>query len=136
MTRLYIIPSWLLLVAVCALAVYLAAGLQTLVHRRFRRTDFLQHNEVGGFTVTVVGTLYAVILAFVVSIVWQEYDGSSARSYTEAANAATAWQIALGLPDTVGTRTRAEIVEYARLMINEEWRRCGTAKLAATASAK
>jgi len=121
MTRLYVFPSWLLLVAACALAIYLAAGLQTLVHRRFRQTDFLQHNEVGGFTVSVVGTLYAVILAFVVSIVWQEYDGSSARCYSETANAATAWQIALGLPEPVGGRTRAEIVEYARIMINEEW---------------
>jgi hypothetical protein len=121
MTRLYAIPSWLLLVATCVVGVSLAVGGQIWVHRKFRRLDFLQHNEVGGYIVTVVGTLYAVTLAFVVSIVWQEYDGSAARSAIEAADGATAWHIAVGLPGPVASRTRAALVNYARLMIVDEW---------------
>jgi hypothetical protein len=121
MTRLYAIPSLLLLIVICALAVGVAIGTQIWIHRRFRRVDFLQHNEVGGFIVTVVGTLYAVTLAFVVSIVWQEYDGSATRSVMEAADGATAWHVAAGLPEPASSRTRDAVVRYARLMILDEW---------------
>ena len=121
MTWLYALPSLILLVLTCAVAVSLAIGVQTWIHRRYRRIDFLQHNEVGGFIVSVVGTLYAVTLAFVVSIVWQEYDGSATRAATEAADGATAWHIAVGLPEPASARTRAGVVTYARLMIGDEW---------------
>jgi hypothetical protein len=121
MTRLYAIPSLLLLILMCAVAVAVAIGAQIGVHRRFNGVDFLQHNEVGGFIVTVVGTLYAVTLAFVVSIVWQEYDGSATRTAIEAADAATAWHLAVGLPEPVSSHTRTAVVKYARLMILDEW---------------
>ena len=121
MTHLYEIPSWLLLVAACVIAVLAAIGVQSWVHRRFPRVDFLEHNEVGGFIITVVGTLYAVMLAFVVSIVWQEYDASATRCAMEAADGATAWHIANGLPPSVAARTREALTSYARLMIVDEW---------------
>lgn len=121
MTRLYAVPSWLLLAVACVVAVLLAIGGQAWVHHRFRRIDFLQHNEVGGFIIAVVGTLYAVTLAFVVSIVWQEYDGSATRTAMEAANAATAWHIAVGLPQSEAGQTRNALIGYARLMIRDEW---------------
>jgi len=121
MTRLYGIPSSILLLVTCAVAVSLAIGAQTWIHRRYRRIDFLQHNEVGGFIVSVVGTLYAVTLAFVVSIVWQEYDGSATRAAVEAADGATAWHIAVGLPEPIASRTRAAVENYARVMIADEW---------------
>jgi hypothetical protein len=121
MTHFYAIPSWLLLVLTCAIAVAFATGAQIWIHRRFARIDFLQHNEVGGFIITVVGTLYAVTLAFVVSIVWQEYDGSATRCAMEAADGATAWHIAVGLPAPTGSYTRSAVVDYARLMIVDEW---------------
>lgn len=121
MTRLYALPSLLLLIVACAVAIGISVGVQGWIHRRFRRIDFLQHNEVGGFIVTVVGTLYAVTLAFVVSIVWQEYDGSATRSAIEAADGATAWHLASGLPEPASSHTRATVVSYARLMILDEW---------------
>src|SRR5271154_2075598 len=31
---------------------------QWYVHRRFREADFVRHNEVGGFIVAIVGSLY------------------------------------------------------------------------------
>jgi hypothetical protein len=121
MTRLYAVPSLILLVLACAVAISLSVGVQSWIHRRYRRIDFLQHNEVGGFIVSVVGTLYAVTLAFVVSIVWQEYDGSATRAAVEAADGATAWHIAVGLPEPIASRTRAAVADYARLMIADEW---------------
>jgi len=118
---LYAIPAWLLLCFACAVAVAVAVGGQTWVHRRFSMVDFIQHNEVGGFTIAVVGTLYAVIVAFVVAIVWQEYDASQTRVGIEAAAGATVWHTAAGLPGPLGVRTRARMVAFARTMLSDEW---------------
>ena len=48
-----------------------AALLGLLLVRRLVPLDFLQmHHEVGGYIIGVMGTIYAVILAFVVFSVW------------------------------------------------------------------
>lgn len=132
---LYATPAWLLLCVACLGAITVAVSGQRLVHGRFRDTDFIQHNEVGGFTIAVIGTLYAVIVAFVVAIVWQEYDVSQTRVGLEAAAGATVWHEAEGLPEPLAARTRAAMVEFARLMIDEEWpdmRRGGASRRAET----
>jgi hypothetical protein len=59
---LYGIPSALLLLIAIVIAVAAAGAGQIYVHRRFSDQDFVQHNEVGGFIIAVVGTLYAVRL--------------------------------------------------------------------------
>jgi len=52
-----------LVVLVIAVFVASACSGQVLVHRRFRKTDFIAHNEVAGFVIAVVGAIYAVLLA-------------------------------------------------------------------------
>ncbi len=64
MALLYSSPSAILLLVAMAIAVAAAVGGQIYVHRRFSEQDFVQHNEVGGFIIAVVGTLYAVVLGF------------------------------------------------------------------------
>ncbi|BDE06210.1 hypothetical protein WPS_14860 [Vulcanimicrobium alpinum] len=121
MTALYGVLAWLLLIVACTLAAAIAVGGLTLVHARFRGIDFVQHNEVGGFIIAVVGTLYAVLVAFVVAIVWQQFEGSESRAGVEAADAATVWHAAAGLPEPLGAQTRGAMVGFARTMIDEEW---------------
>jgi Protein of unknown function (DUF4239) len=123
---LYAVPAWLLLTLACATAVLLAVGGQIWVHTRFSRVNFIQHNEVGGFTIAVVGTLYAVIVAFIVAIDWQEYDGSASRLATEAAAGMTVYHVAAGLPEPIRSRMRSTIVGFARDMLDQEWPRMRT----------
>ena len=54
---LYGIPSAILLVLGIMIAIALACGGQVYIHRRFGSQHFVQHNGVGGFIITVVGTL-------------------------------------------------------------------------------
>ena len=35
-----------------------------------------RHNDVAGYLFSAVGVLYAVVLGFVVVVVWQKYDGA------------------------------------------------------------
>ena len=55
-------------------------GLRTV--RRFVPIDVLQsHHEVAGFMIGVLGAIYAVLLAFVVVALWNQYQ--EARSAVE-----------------------------------------------------
>jgi hypothetical protein len=120
-TVLYAIPPWVLLFAAIALGVAATLAGRIVIRHTFPSWDFVQHNNVAGFIIAVVGTLYAVSLAFVTGIVWQEYDISQARVGSEAAAAADVWHLAVGLPPPIGEHVRVEIAQYARIMIDREW---------------
>lgn len=79
MTLIYALPGWLDLILIVALCVVLACAGHVLVHRSFKAVSFIEHNEVAGFIIAVVGVLYAVILGFLTVIVWEHYAQSDER---------------------------------------------------------
>jgi hypothetical protein len=121
MTALYAVPSWLLLVLAIAAAAAAACAGQMAVRRAFPRVDFTKHNEVGGIVLGVIGGLFGVTLAFIIAIVWQEFDGTSQRVAVEAAAATDLWHVSAGLPAPEGRRLRAGLVTYSSLMVDKEW---------------
>lgn len=121
MTFLYSIPSGVLLLIALAIGVAFAAGGQILVHRRFGGESFVQHNEVGGFIIAVVGTLYAVVLGFLTVIVWQHFADARDLVALESAAAADAWHTSIGLPAQARTRVRRDVLDYSNIMIGREW---------------
>jgi hypothetical protein len=120
-TLLYRVPSVVLLLVAIAVAVACACGGQLYVHRRFRSQDFVQHNEVGGFIIAVVGTLYAVVLGFLTVVVWQHFAETRELVALESAAASDAWHTAVGLPAPVRERVRRDLLDYAQSMIDGEW---------------
>ncbi len=121
MTVFYALPSWVVLLGAVVIAVGLACGGHVAVRRAFPQTDFRGHNEVGGIVLGVTGGLFAVMLAFIVAIVWQEFDAASQRVAVEAAAATDLWHTASGLPAPLGPHVRSDLVEYASLMVHDEW---------------
>ncbi len=102
-------------------AVAVGCGGQLLVQRVFKDAEFVAHNDVAGFIIAVVGTLYAVVLGFVTVIVWQQYDATRERVALETASVADAWHSSVGLaaPVRVGRETRH--AGYAQTMVHDEW---------------
>ena len=120
-TALYTVPSWLLLLVSITVAAAAAAMVHVTIRRRFARVNFRDYNDVGGIVLGVVGGLFGVTLAFIIAIVWQEFDGTAQRVAIESAAATDLWHIARGLPAPLGPEVRANLVAYADLMVNEEW---------------
>jgi hypothetical protein len=104
-----------------AIAVAITCAGQTYVHRRFSDQDFVQHNEVGGFIIAVVGSLYAVVLGFLTLVVWQHFRAERELVILESAAAADAWHTAVGLPSTLQSRVRRDILNYSNDMIDHDW---------------
>ena len=121
MTLVSSVPAIVLLSCALVLAVGLACLGQLLVHRRFRRQSFIEHNEVGGVIFTVAGTLYAVVLGFLTVVAWQHYEEARAIVVTESNADIDAWHAAVGLPPAVRQRVRADSLAYAETVFKSEW---------------
>jgi uncharacterized membrane protein len=58
-----------------------------------------EHNDVAGFIFAVVGVMYAVLLAFVVIVVWQDYEAAKGTVESEANELAGVYFLADRFPD-------------------------------------
>jgi hypothetical protein len=80
------------------------------------------HNDVVGPSAGVIGTTYAVILAFMLSGVWSSYQVAEATAEQEANSLVTLFRLAQGLPGDTKDRVRRLAHDYASVMIHSEWR--------------
>jgi uncharacterized protein DUF4239 len=120
-TLLYAIPIWVLLPLAIIVAAGLACGGQLAVRRMFPNADFRPHNEVAGIVLGVIGGLFGVTLAFIIAIVWQEFDGTHQRVAVESSAAADLYHTASGLPAPLGHEVRSNLIGYAKLLVDDEW---------------
>ena len=78
-------------------------------------------NDVAGFIFAVLGVAYAVLLAFVVIAVWQDYETAQTDVEGEAHELAGVYFLASRLPEPDRTRIRDLIRTYVRVVVVEEW---------------
>ncbi|HSL00478.1 MAG TPA: DUF4239 domain-containing protein [Rubrobacteraceae bacterium] len=108
-------------VLVVAAAVLVAVGLLILVNRLVPTELREEHNDVAGFIYAVIGIVYAVLLAFVVFAVWEEYEAARETTVREADELAEVFFIAHQLPEPERSRLRELARTYARVVVEEEW---------------
>jgi hypothetical protein len=80
-----------------------------------------EQNDVAGFIYAVLGVAYAVLLAFVVIAVWQDYETAKTNVDSEAHELAGVYFLASQLPEPERTRIRDLARTYARVVVEEEW---------------
>jgi hypothetical protein len=78
-------------------------------------------HEVGGYLLTVVGTLYAVLLGLVVVDAMQQYQRAREVTEKEANNLVDVFILADQLPQRQCMDLRAKCDDYADQVINTEW---------------
>src|SRR5579883_2735977 len=84
-----------LLIVFATIAVALVLFL--VVDWRFPAEKRARCNDVAGFIYAVVGPLYAILLAFVVFVVWGHFEDAKTGVATEANEAAGIWRQATAL---------------------------------------
>ena len=108
----------ILFVAACTAACVLVL---TLVRRSVTIKHLETHHEVAGFLIGIVGVVYAVLLAFVVIVVWERYEDAGRGVTQEANEIGDLWQMAGGFAPELRTRARESLVAYARAVIDTEF---------------
>jgi hypothetical protein len=108
----------LFLVVASALVVAVA----TVLVQRFLALDIRrQHHEIGNPVYLQIGVMFAVLLAFVFSEVWSEYNIAGQAINGECGALHGAAMLAHDLPDQAGIPIERAIVAYATTVINVEW---------------
>jgi hypothetical protein len=80
-----------------------------------------EQNDVAGFIFAVLGVAYAVLLAFVVIAVWQNYETAKTNVDTEANELAGVYFLASRLPEPQRTHVQDLARTYARVVVEQEW---------------
>jgi Protein of unknown function (DUF4239) len=115
------ISPWILAIAIIGVAELYAVGLM-LVTRVRCGADYLSlNNEVAGFKFAVIGVLYAVLLAFVVVAVWEDYQDTETAVRNEAKALGDLHQVSFALPETAGEPIREHVLSYIGEVRGSEW---------------
>jgi hypothetical protein len=79
------------------------------------------HNEVLIPIFLTAGTIYAVLLAFVVIAVWEAHDAANANAAEEASTLATMYRQTTGMPPDERREMRGLLREYTEAVVSQEW---------------
>jgi Protein of unknown function (DUF4239) len=80
-----------------------------------------RHNDVAGFIYAVVGPLYAILLAFVVFVVWGHFEDAKTGAATEANEAAGIWRQAAAMDSVNGPKLRELTITYVEDVVRDDW---------------
>lgn len=98
-----------------------ALSILALLYWLWPPTSRMAHNDVVGPSVGVIGTTYAVIIAFMLSGVWSEFQAAQVNAEQEANCLVNIFRFADRLPKDPGTRVQNLTREYANVMLSKEW---------------
>ncbi len=116
------LPDWLLMILlILFFSSFSIAGL--LITRKFIHHSILKlHNDVAGFMFSTLGVIYAVLLAFVVLVVWEEYNDAKKIAESEGSYAFALYRDVSLYPDsTIALKLRREFKDYAKAVIHKEY---------------
>lgn len=104
------------------IAFILIALLGQYIVNRFVKIDVLEkHHSAGEAMMGVVGTLFSVLLGFMVASAMGRYQDAQMYAQVEASNVATIFRIARGLSDVDRPRIREFCREYVNDVVDNEW---------------
>lgn len=112
---------WVVALGLVAVAEIYSIGLMLLFRTHMGAERLALNNEVAGFKFAVVGVFYAVLLAFVVVAVWEDYRDTETAVRNEAKALSDLHQASYALPKDVGDTMRNHLVSYAEQVRDIEW---------------
>jgi len=115
------IPTWVIASVMLAVAVGTAVGGVLLVRRRVDIKKFKEHHDIAGPIFSTIGVIYAVMLAFVLVIVWQDFDAAQNNTVREANTFADIYRDTVGLPEPFRSEFLEANANYISAVIKYEW---------------
>jgi hypothetical protein len=106
------------------LLILVAIRRSTWLHEHLR-----EGNHVTGLCVNVLGTLNAVILAFILFAVWNRFEQAKTNAEQEASEAILSYRIANGLSDSDRAAVQRILRSYVGLAVTEEWPRLASQRV-------
>lgn len=116
------LPPVLLFIVLIVLSGFLA-GLATYLVRKYIVVEILRsHNEVTGFVFIAVAGFYALLLSFVVLVVWDQLNETRANVSNEGSSAMGLYRDIKYYPDAVASKQLTSVyLDFVYNVIDEEF---------------
>ena len=98
-----------------------AVAMLFMLRRQWTPKRLKDTNDISGFYIGIIGTIYAVIMAFMLSGVWLDFEDAQVNTEKEANCLVSVFRLTRGLPDDQRKRLQDLVEAYAKTMIDEEW---------------
>lgn len=119
--RVTLMPLPALITLAVGLSVLATTALVLLARVTHRRHKMTGTEDVETAYITVIGTLYAIFLAFMVFVVWSRFFDAAEAVDQEANALANLYRLSAALPQPYRTELQGASIDYAHLMISREW---------------
>src|ERR1051326_1474906 len=118
---IYSLPNWALAILIVAIVLIYALGGQMLVHRFVPAERRRARNDVTDPVCALIGIVFAVLMAFVAVVVWQQFDTTERNVVLEASATSDLYRQALGYPEPLRSTLRKTVQDYIDTVIKKEW---------------
>ena len=114
-------PAWLLCFLMVVIYVAISITSLLIIRKFYPHYKCKLHNDIAGFIFATIGVIYAVLLAFIVVITWQDFDKAEDVTINEANCIAALYRDATPFPAGFRAELKSELTDYVKAIINEEW---------------
>lgn len=118
---LYHFPTPILGLMIVTIYIVLSVAGLNIVRKFFSAHKFKLHNDIADPLFTTLGTIYAVMLAFMVIVTWQSFDSSNKNAAREANYLADLYRDSTPMPASFRSQVKTDLHNYVSAIINEEW---------------
>jgi heme/copper-type cytochrome/quinol oxidase subunit 1 len=131
--RLLMLPPWLLFILINALFIGVSILLLYIVRRCVHYQSRKGHNDVVATIFNKAENVFGIMIAFVVVILWQEYNKSMDRALMEGTEALELYQdLSLYSNQKQAARAIKSLVHFAELVIKDEYPAMANMKMSQT----
>lgn len=102
-----------------SILIFLAA--ERLTRKKIQHDMLIENHAVSGFIYNAVNVIYAVLIAFVVFVIWSNLEKTNSTIEGEANNLLNLYYDAGAYPDSIKKEIQTTIREYVKRVTNEEW---------------
>jgi hypothetical protein len=114
-------PLWVVAALLTAGGLIYSIGLMLVTRAAYGVDRLSVNNEIAGFKFAVIGVFYAVMLAFVVIAVWEDFRKTEAAVRDEAKAVVDLYRLSFALPADGGAEIRNHLVAYTNDVREQEW---------------
>jgi Protein of unknown function (DUF4239) len=122
----------IIILSVISISVFLIA--ERLTRKNIRHDTLIENHAVSGFIYNAVCVIYAVLIAFVVFVIWGNLEKTNSKIEGEANNLLNLYYDASVYPDSIKNDIQATIREYVKDVTIGEWKAMAEGKADSTAN--
>ncbi|HZD30680.1 MAG TPA: hypothetical protein VE779_03375 [Candidatus Angelobacter sp.] len=108
----------ILIIVVCVVVSIVFLFLVTRTSEAHSRKE---SNDFTGAVVAVIGTTYAVILAFMLYSVWTQFQQAQSNAEQEANSLVNMWRLSENIDPATASEVRTLCQRYAEVVMSKEW---------------